>query len=611
MDCALPNSYLSGLIPESVPRPIARIVEGVLGLPQIASIYEGLRQTHTNCGLTGQLLQTLAIETRTSQKDLDHVPRKGAVLVVVNHPTGLLDGAVLTTLLSSLRNDVRILANQLLAAIPEIRDLLIPADVFGGKSAAPANASSVRKSVRVLTDGGLLVAFPAGEVSRFCWRRWSVTDSAWNPGIAAILRLARQRGVDVSVVPVYLDASNSLAFNVAGLLHSRLSTLLLGRELLNKRGCAVEVRIGNAISAEKILSLPTEKERVEYLRWRTYVLASRSTYKPRTALPMPGHRHRSCVRVMDPVPSDRMAEEIEALAPARRLAGNAELSTYLAQADEIPSTLQEIGRLREIAFRAAGEGTGCALDLDEFDREYLHLFVWNEKKQEVVGAYRLAATDRTRRLYTATLFRYGREFLESMGPALELGRSFVRVEYQRGFQPLLLLWKGIGAYVARHPQYRVLFGPVSISNRYQPLSRRLIVSFLERHALWAEFKSLVAARNPFRHSPERNTGLDMEDLSAVVSDIDPSQGGIPVLLRQYLRLGGKLVGFNVDPQFADVLDGLVVVDLTKTDPKLVDRYLGQGAARRLKSPQPSEYPLPLAGYSSEGKTWHTERVSLF
>jgi putative hemolysin len=609
MDCALRNSDLFGLIPASVPRPMARIVERVLGLRQIASIYEELNQTHTDRALIGRLLETLAIETRVSRKDLDHVPRKGGVLVVVNHPTGLLDGAVLATLLSSLRDDVRILANRLLVAIPGIRDMLIPVNVFGGESAAPANASSLRKSVRALTDGGLLIAFPAGEVSRFSWRSRSVTDSSWNPSTAAILRLAQQRGVDVSVVPMYLDVSNSFLFHAVGLLQRRLSTLLLARELLNKRGRTVEVRIGNAIPAEKILSLPTEKERVEYLRWRTHLLASRHTYKPRTSLPMRGNCTQSSVPVIDPVPRERMAGEIAALAPVRRLAGNAEFSTYLAQADEIPSTLEEIGRLREIAFRAAGEGTGRAVDRDEFDRHYLHLFLWNEKKQEVVGAYRLAATDRAGHLYTATLFRYGREFLESMGPALELGRSFVRVEYQRGFQPLLLLWKGIGAYVARNPQYRVLFGPVSISNRYQPLSRRLIVSFLERHALWAEFKGPVAARNPFRQSPERNTGLDMEDLSAVVSDIDPSQGGIPVLLRQYLRLGGKLVGFNVDPQFADVLDGLIVVDLAKTDPKLVERYLGQPVARRLKSPQPSEYPLPLAGYSSEGNTWHMERVS--
>ncbi len=609
MDCALRNPCMPGLVPESVPRPIARIIEEVLGFRQIASTYDELRRTHTDRTLVEGLLRALAIETRISQKDLDHVPRKGAVLVVVNHPTGLLDGAVLATLLSSLRDDVRILANRLLAAIPGIRDLLIPADVFGGKSASQVNAAGIRKCVRVLTEGGLLVAFPAGEVSRFCWRTRSVTDSPWNPGAAAILRLARQRGLDVSVVPIYLGVSNSFLFHAAGLLHPRLSTLLLGRELLNKRGRAVDVRIGNAIPAEKILSLPTEQERTEYLRWRTYLLASRNSYKPRTALPMPGRRDRSAEAVIDAVPGERMAREIAALAPERRLGGNAEFSTYLAQADEIPSTLEEIGRLREIAFRAAGEGTGRAVDLDEFDRHYLHLFLWNEKKREVVGAYRLAATDRTTRLYTATLFRYGSEFLESLGPALELGRSFVRLEYQRGFQPLLQLWKGIGAYVARNPRYRVLFGPVSISNRYQPLSRRLIVSFLERHALWAEFKSLVAARNPFRQSPERNTGLDVEDLSAVVSDIDPGQGGIPVLLRQYLRLGGKLVGFNVDPQFADVLDGLIVVDLVKTDSKLVERYLGQAVARRLKSPAPSEYPLPLAAYSGEGSTWHTEKVS--
>jgi len=227
----------------------------------------------------------------------------------------------------------------------------------------------------------------------------------------------------------------------------------------------------------------------------------------------------------------------------------------LAEAGEIPSTLREIGRLREITFRAAGEGTRRALDLDEFDAHYLHLFVWNEKKQEVVGAYRLAATDQVRRLYTASLFQYGPEFLEQMGPAIELGRSFVRAEYQRGFQPLLLLWNGIGAFVSRNPRYRVLFGPVSISNRYQALSRQLIVSFLERHAFRAELKNLVVARNPFRGPTERNTGLDVDDLSAVVSDVDPGQSGIPLLLRHYLRLGGKLVGFNVDPQFADVLDG--------------------------------------------------------
>src|SRR5205814_7181984 len=100
-----------------------------------------------------------------------------------------------------------------------------------------------------------------------------------------------------------------------------------------------------------------------------------------------------------------------------------DLEVYLAPAINIPTVLHELGRLREITFRAAGEGTGKAIDLDEFDTHYLHLFVWNARKQEVVGAYRLARTDIVRRragvrgLYTATLFQYGEAFLDRLGPA--------------------------------------------------------------------------------------------------------------------------------------------------------------------------------------------------
>ena len=201
-----------------------------------------------------------------------------------------------------------------------------------------------------------------------------------------------------------------------------------------------------------------------------------------------------------------------------------------------------------------------------------------------------------------------------MGRAIELGRSFVRAEYQRGFQPLLLLWNGIGAFVSRNPRYRVLFGPVSISNRYQALSRQLIVSFLERHAFWAELKNLVAARNPFRGPTERNTGLDVDDLSAVVSDVDPGQSGIPLLLRHYLRLGGKLVGFNVDPQFADVLDGLIVVDLTKTDPSssadISARRKDEGRSRS-DHLAGGIFRAPRGIFERGKHTWRTEKVSRF
>ncbi len=397
--------------------------------------------------------------------------------------------------------------------------------------------------------------------------------------------MASRRAPELAVTPVYVDGANSVLFQLLGLLHPRLRTALLARELLNKRQARIEVRIGSAIPVSKLLAIPSDDERIAYLRWRTYLLAERNSFKPRTNLPLLRREGRS--GQMEPIAPPRPAEELSAevarLAPARLLDRSGQLTVYLAPAYEIPAVLAEIGRLREITFRAAGEGTGKASDLDAFDPHYLHLFVWSEKAREVVGAYRLAATGsaRSRGLYTATLFQYSDAFLDRMGPALELGRSFVRPQYQKSFSPLLLLWKGIGKYVARNPRYRVLFGPVSISNQYQSISRSLMVSFLERHALLKDWAELISVRNPFRAGPKGalpQSGFDIDDLSNVVSDIEAGQAGIPVLLRQYLKLGGKLLGFNVDPNFSNALDGLILVDLTKTEPKLLGRYLGKDEA---------------------------------
>jgi putative hemolysin len=594
----------------SLPQPIGTAIESAIGLRQLNSLYGQLREPTAEATFAERLLKQLEIHTLVSAEDVARIPRTGPVLVVANHPFGILDGAVLSALLPSIRRDVKILGNALLAEIPELSNLLVPVDVLSGKSAVRRNSGRIRTAVDVLTSGGMLVVFPAGEVSHFQWRKRSITDPSWHPQVAAILRVAQRRGPRVSVLPVYVNGSNSLFFQAAGIAHPRLRTLLLGRELLNKRGRTVEVRIGSALAGEKILSLPTQQERIEYLRWRTYLLASRNVFKPRIQLPM---RHRKAAneqQITNAVAPERMACEIAALPPLNRLATNGDFSTYVAEAAQIPATLREIGRLREIAFRSVGEGTGRALDLDEFDAAYLQLFVWNEREREVAGAYRLAGTDRVQRLYTATLFQYSPEFLSRIGPALELGRSFVRVEYQRAFQPLLLLWKGIGAYVARNPRYRVLFGPVSISNEYQTLSRKLIVSFLERHALMQNWMAFVSCRKPFR-STEPKTGLDLDDLSALVSDLEPGKPGVPVLLRHYLKLGGKLLAFNLDPNFSEVVDGLILVDLTKTEEKLLERYLGRAEARQFLAFQkaslrpkssrtmkgPEEYSSPVLTYT--------------
>ena len=585
------QSIIPALVPFRMPRPLGNLLERALGIGEIASVYDTLRTMGEDRTIADRLLDFLSVSYTTSDVDLARIPRSGATIVTVNHPFGILDGAILASLLAQVRSDVRFLANGILSLVPEVREMVIPVDPMSGPKAATSNRQGLKRSIEHLAAGGLLVVFPSGTVSHFRWQDRTIGDPEWNPAVARMVEIAARRGCRVSVVPAYVRGNNGLLFQMAGIAHPMLRTALLVRELLNKRGHRIEVRVGTPITAEKLLAIPSSREQVDYLRWRTYLLSNREHFKPRTSLPGPRRRAEASVSdpIAGPVAVEHVAAEIAALPETSLLSRSGDLAVYVARANELPHVLRELGRLREITFRAAGEGTGKQLDIDEFDAHYLHLFVWNARKQELVGAYRLARTDVVRKqfgprgLYTATLFRYGDPFLDRLGPALELGRSFVRQEYQRGFTPLLLLWKGIGAFIARNPQYKTLFGPVSISNRYQAVSRELMVSFLEKYELLRDWAGLVQNRNAFKERFLKGAnrpafpkdGFDVEDLSAVVSDFEQEQTGVPVLLRQYLRLGGKLLGFNVDPKFANALDGLILVDLTKTEPRLLERYLGR------------------------------------
>jgi putative hemolysin len=396
------------------------------------------------------------------------------------------------------------------------------------------------------------------------------------------------------------------------LLHPGLRTALLPRELLNKGGRTIDVRVGGMIPARKLKEFETDEGLTEYLRQRTYMLRHRGAGEVAAAGPSSG------AKVMRPVVPigdvSVMAAEIEALPAGKKLVEQDDLQVVIAGAQEIPSVLREIGRLREITFRAAGEGSGKSIDLDQFDSHYLHLAVWNRAKREVVGSYRLGRSDRILAergvggLYTYELFDYRRELLDRMGPALEMGRSFVRAEYQRSFSPLLLLWKGIGRFLVEHPQYRYLFGPVSISGAYQSASVRLMVQFLQMHHGDAEGQRLVSARSPIvapadrGWDDQRSSALlpDEAALSDLVGDLEVDQKGVPVLIRQYIKLGAKFLSFNVDRSFGDCVDGLILVDLLRTDPKVLGRYMGkEGVARlhethRIGAPtgKPESLPVP-------------------
>lgn len=563
-------------------------VEAALMLNRLKEVYGAITAKDDVRAFVDQTLEKLGVAYEVREEDLHMVPRTGAFLVVANHPFGGIEGLILSSLLLKVRRDVKLMATYILGRIPELRPVLFCVDPFGTKEAARKNLKPLKEAIGWLRDGHPLAFFPAGEVSHLDIYERKIIDPKWHDTVARIARTAK-----VPVLPVFFDGVNSALFQVAGLVHPKLRTALLPRELLNKAEKTIRVRIGNPVPGDRIGMFENDDRLVNYLRMRTYALRHRGLSVERRRNPMFA---RKVSRLSEPIAEQpdngAVVREVLSLPPDHLLVRSKEYAVFYAKAHQIPNLLFEIGRLREATFRKAGEGTGKAADLDRFDLFYNHLFVWNMERREVAGAYRMGIVDHILRrfgkngLYTSTLFDFKEPLLDLLRPGIELGRSFVREEYQKLYSPLLLLWKGIICFVARNPRCTMLFGPVTISDSYSPLSRELMVSYLTINHYAPDLARLVKPRRPLRGNSLKRLGLgggpsmpaDIDDLSSLISDIEADRKEIPVLLRHYVKLGGRLMGFNVDPSFTNGLDGLVVVDLLKCDRKILDRYMGKNAA---------------------------------
>ncbi|MBN1556780.1 MAG: lysophospholipid acyltransferase family protein [Lentisphaerae bacterium] len=601
----VPNPYRDP-VRHNLFMPVGWTLERVLGLESMNGVYRRIKTDPVLAGrpFLEQVLGALDVGYRVAESDRARIPTRGPAIVAANHCFGGLEGLLLGHLLRSVRPDVKILANYLIGCIPELRELFIFVDPFGRRSARHTNAAALREALRWLRAGGVLGLFPSGEVARYDMRRHAVEEPAWS---AAVGSLARR--TQAPVVPVFFEGQNGAVFHALGLLHPRLRTVRLPRELLNKLGRLFPVHVGNPIPFRRLQAFRDDAARAAYLRLRTYHLGNRRAGKSGPGLPLPVRRgSRRAEAPAAAVPRAELLRETAALPPDQRLVVHDAFEVWVARAPQIPRLLREIGRLREVSFRAGGEGTGRALDLDRFDAYYLHLFLWNRGAAELAGAYRLGPTDEilprfgVRGLYTSRLFRYRRGLLDRIDPALEMGRSFVCPEYQRNYLSLYLLWKGIAAYLVRHPRYRILFGPVSISDEYNSVSRELLVSFLKMNNYMPDLARLVKARTPLRRSflhKLRRRELRMvvdsvEEVEALIADVQSELKGIPILLKQYLKLGGRLLGFNLDPAFANVLDGLILVDVSRTDRRVLQRYVGAEGMQRLLAHWAADAARPAA-----------------
>ncbi len=571
------------------------LAEKVIALDKFRVLYQRVQRSTQGFSLES-LLQAMRVELAVNATDMARIPAKGPLVVVANHPFGILDGAVLAVLLRRVRTDVKVMTSFPLATVPELaRQCMFVDPKPQGHSRyqkAPIDRIAEMEALAWLREGGVLGLFPSGETPQWRFSQAQIAEQVWN---ADAIRLIRQS--NAAVLPIYFCGRTHASLHIFGNVHPRLRTAFQLQEFLQQEGRVVDVRVGGEIRPESLKSSPDDQETIEYLRWRTYLLARRKRPQNSWSLAV---RSTISRRVQEPVaaagPSEDLVEELNRLPVDRCLIENAELAVYLAKANEAPRMLEELGRLREITFRTAGEGTGKKRDLDRFDAYYWHVLLWHKGKQELVGAYRAGDTQKIlaelgiNGLYTSTLFRFDESVFEKIGPALELGRSFVRPEYQRQYAPLLLLWKGIARLLAAHVCSPVLFGAVSISNDYSQASREMIFRFFEARMREDELAGMVEPRRPFRPAILRPWDCramcaalrDIEDLSQPITDVETDGKGLPILLRQYAKIGGKLLGFNVDRKFSNVLDGLVVVDLRKTEPAMLERYMGREAATEFR-----------------------------
>ncbi|MBC6611341.1 GNAT family N-acetyltransferase [Hymenobacter sp. BT507] len=532
-------------------------------LAQLRQLQRLYKEVENCSGLefVAAVLTQLRIEVRVEAAELRRVPTTGAFVAVANHPSGLLDGLVLLHVLGKVRPELRAVANEALAPLlAQLHEQLVLVKPDAGEW--QRNVPSVRKLLRFLQNDVPLLLFPAGAVAHRTTPFGTVEEPGWNPTAERLLVTAR-----VPVLPIWVSGQNSLSFSWLGLLHPLLRTLRLPAELLNKQGTTVHVRVGQPL-------LPAQQQRfaqnelLPFLKAQVHALGS-AVMSTSVAIPCaPPVVAETCPTLI--------AQELATLRPKRRVLVSGSWEVYVAKSREIPNVLREIGRLRELTFREIGEGTQQPTDLDTYDTYYRHLFLYDRRAGCLVGAYRVGPGRNILRqhgrrgFYLHSLFRLKKELKPLLSESLELGRSFVRPEYQQQTLPLLLLWKGIAAYLVEHPEYRYLIGPVSISNRFSPVSKAVMVDFIRRHCFDEELAAHVQPRKQFRYRPlagDTDTtatlqrGLDsVEALNHLIGALEPSGLGVPVLLRHYIRQKARFVGFNLDPAFSNVLDGFVVLD---------------------------------------------------
>ena len=513
--------------------------------------------------LIQQVISDFNIQCEFSHEDLENITPQGVAVFIANHPIGSLDALVLLLTISRVRSDVKVMTTPLLSYLKPLSSLFMSVDNIGNRT----NRRQLHEVMSHLDNQGALIVFPAGEVSRLTSK--GIRDCPWFSGF---LRLAAR--VNAPIVPVHIQARNSILFYITSLFYRPLSRLLLVRELFTHQNAHIRLKIGRQIPFNRWHSKEGDNNVLaEHFRQHVYRLGRGEPAIFDTESPIAAAEDRTQLSNM------LVRCEVLGVTP-----DNKTIYLYNRGADLDSPILRELGRLREIAFRAVGEGSGNARDLDKYDDEYCHLILWDAQEREIVGAYRFIPTAKQiaekgiEGIYTHIFFDYDKNMKPILERGIELGRSFIQPKYW-GKRGLDYLWLGIGAYLAKYPQYRYLFGPVSISGDMPKAGRDLLVAFYRLY--FSQQNPLATSRSPYPpslpHVLAQFSGNDyLQDLVKLKSLLGNLGCSIPTLYKQYAELcetgGVQFLDFGIDTAFNSI-DGLVLVDISQLKPSRHQRYI--------------------------------------
>ena len=517
------------------------------------------------------ILDEFEIKFEIPEEDLKRIPKEGPYITVSNHPLGGIDGILLLKLMLEREPKFKIIANFLLHRIEPMKPYIMPVNPFENHKDAKSSVVGIKETLRHLSDGKPLGMFPAGEVSTYRDGKL-VVDKPWEEGAIKVIRKAQ-----VPVVPIYFHAKNSRLFYFLSKINDTFRTAKLPSELLTQKNRVIKVRIGKPISVAEQNEYETIDAYSEFLRRKTYMLANAFEKGNKLLTPPSLKIPRSPKEIAKPANHDKILEEIAMVKQGDyRLLQSKNYHVYLITADKIPNILHEIGRLREITFRAVGEGTNESLDLDQYDKYYHHMFLWDDEAQVIAGAYRMGLGSQIYAkygidgFYLHELFRFEPELYDFMSKSIEMGRAFIINEYQQKPMPLFLLWKGIVHTTLRYPEHKYLIGGVSISNQFSDFSKSLMIEFMKSHYYDPYIAQYIHPKKEYKVKLKdadkdfvfNETEADLNKFDKIIDEVEPGNLRLPVLIKKYIKQNARVVAFNVDPLFNNAVDGLMYIRIS-------------------------------------------------